>query len=117
MPIAGALMLLFLLAILASGSRGGLLLAGIALFGALALVRRDLHAVVRLGPRWLYPVLIALIVTAVAGIIFLSVAADRAVAINRIFAVDAGSDMRVRGLPTVLSMIGTYFPVGSGFGG
>ncbi|MDG5973009.1 O-antigen ligase family protein (plasmid) [Sphingomonas paucimobilis] len=117
LPIAGALMLLFLLAILASGSRGGLLLAGIALVGALALVRRDLHAVVRRGPRWLYPVLIVLIVTAVTGIIFLSVAADRAVAINRIFAVDAGSDMRVRGLPTVLSMIGTYFPVGSGFGG
>ena len=49
--------------------------------------------------------------------VLISVAAGRAVSINRALTVDAGQDMRARGLPTVLEMIRTYFPFGSGLGG
>jgi O-antigen ligase len=52
-----------------------------------------------------------------AGFVATSVVAGRAASIDRLFAMDQAQDMRTRALPTVLGMIGTYFPVGSGFGG
>jgi O-antigen ligase len=56
------------------------------------------------------------ILVAVALFVMLSVAADRAASIDRVFDLDAAQDMRTRGLPIVLQMIGAYFPVGTGFG-
>jgi hypothetical protein len=60
---------------------------------------------------------LAAIVGAVAILVLISVAADRAQSINRAFAVDVAQDMRARGLPTVLAMIREYLPAGSGLGG
>lgn len=114
-PAALGLVLLFALTILATGSRAGLLLGTIALGLGLALVRQGVRRMLARYPRWAFPALIAGIVSVVAVFVLISVAADRAASIDRAFA--AGQDMRGRGLPTVLDMVETYFPVGSGLGG
>lgn len=116
-PTAIGLVLLFVLTILASGSRAGLLLGALALGIGLVLVRRGISRELNRYPRWVFFALIAGLVCVIAIFVLISVAADRAVAINRVFEVDPGQDMRSRGLPTVLAMIWAYFPMGSGLGG
>jgi O-antigen ligase len=116
-PVALGLVLLFALTILASGSRAGLLLGVLALGLGLLLVRQGIRKVLSRYPRWVFPALIAGIVGVIAIFVLLSVAADRAVSIDRMLAMDTGQDLRRRALPTVLRMIDTYFPMGSGLGG
>lgn len=115
-PTALGLISLFLLTILASGSRAGLGLGVIALLLGLLLAREGMQRALARYPRWVFPSLIAGTLTIVMLFVLLSVMADRAASINRLFAVDQGQDMRSRGLPTVLGMIGTYFPFGTGLG-
>ena len=116
-PAALGLVVLFALTILASGSRAGLLLGILALGLGLALAREGMRRALRRSPRWALPALIAGIVGAIAIFVLLSVAADRAVSIERALAIDTRQDLRTRALPTVLAMIRTYFPFGSGLGG
>lgn len=117
-PIAAlGMILLFVLTIMATGSRAGLLLGAVALVAAPALVRRDIRRTMRRYPRWALPALAAGIVALILGAVLVAFAADRAISLQRIFAADGVEDMRTRALPTVLTMIGTYFPIGSGFGG
>lgn len=116
-PLAGGLVVLFVLSILATGSRSGMLLGGLALALTFALVGRRLRRRLEGGPRWLFPALTGMAVLLVAGFVALSFAADRADAINRLIALEGREDMRSRALPTILSMIGQYMPYGSGFGG
>jgi O-antigen ligase len=115
-PLASGLVVLFVLTILATGSRSGMLLGGVALALALALVARRLKNRLRKAPAWLLPVLIFTLVLVIGGFIALSFAADRASGINRLIALESGEDLRSRALPTVLSMIAAYMPFGSGFG-
>ncbi|MFZ3484849.1 O-antigen ligase family protein [Sphingomonas sp. 3-13AW] len=115
-PLAGGLVLLFVLTILATGSRSGMLLGGIALAVSLALVGGRLQRRLASAPAWLFPALIVTAVFAVGTFVALSFMADRADAINRLLALESGEDMRSRALPTVISMIATYMPFGSGFG-
>lgn len=114
LPVLLGLLALFLLMILATGSRAGLVLGGVGLvLGGLLVwprVRRQLNHY----PRWVLPIGGVLLM---AGFVAISVAAGRAASIDRLFAMDQAQDMRTRALPTVLGMIRTYFPVGSGFGG
>lgn len=116
-PLAIALILLLALAILASGSRAGMLVGIVALGCGLAMVRQPLQRMLGQYPRWVFPVLIAAIVLLLATLVALSVAADRAVSIDRALALDPGQDMRNRGLPTVLAMVREYLPAGAGLGG
>jgi O-antigen ligase len=116
-PVALALMTLFALTILATGSRAGILTGLMALMLGLALCWHDVRRALRGAPRWLFPALIAAIVGVVALFVLVAIAADRAESVRRAFGMDAGQDMRARGLPTVLSMIAAYFPAGAGFGG
>lgn len=112
-----AFVLLFMLAILVSGSRAGLLLGSVGLvMGFLLSGTRIKNALARY-PRWAFPTLVVVIVVIVTSIVWLSIAADRAVSLDRLFAADLGQDMRARGLPTVRSMLVEYFPFGSGLGG
>jgi O-antigen ligase len=115
-PIALALVLLFVLTILASGSRAGMLVGLLALCFGLLLSWQGIRRELRHAPKWALPALIAIIVGAIAFFIFISFAADRAQSINRAFALGVEEDMRSRGLPTVLAIIRTYFPFGTGFG-
>lgn len=115
-PLATGLVLLFILTILATGSRTGMLLGVLALGLALLLIGQRLQFLLRNGSRWLLPAFIAAAVLTIAGFIALSFVADRADAINRLIALEGGEDMRSRALPTVLSMVREYFPFGTGFG-
>lgn len=116
-PVALALITLFALTILATGSRAGILTGLLALALGLALCWHDVRGALRGAPRWVFPALIAAIVGVVLLFVLVSIAADRAESVRRAFEIDPGQDMRARGMPTVLSMIAAYFPVGVGFGG
>lgn len=115
-PAGVVLVLLFSMTILATGSRSGLALGLLAIFLAFALSWQRIRAELRRRPPWMFPALIAGMVGVVACGVFLSILADRAVSLDRIFEVDGARDMRMRGLPTVLEMIRQYFPWGAGFG-
>lgn len=116
-PVALALVLLFMLTILATGSRAGLLLGVIALGGCVVFSWPSLRRELRSAPRWFLPAL-ALGITAIAiALVVISVGADRANSIHRALIGNESEDMRSRGLPTVWAMVKTYFPAGSGFGG
>ena len=116
-PAALGLTILLALTILSSGSRAGLALGAIGLLCGLLIVRKGIQRRLSRYPRWVFPALIGGIVALVAIFVLISVAADRAVAINRALGMDPGLDMRSRGFPVVIDMIKTYFPLGSGFGG
>lgn len=117
LPVAGGLVLLFILTILTSGSRAGILLGLVAILFALLMSRHALRRLTRKGPRWLLPTLAVGTVAVLAFFVMLLFVAGRAVSIDRTVLLDSDGDMRVRGLPTVLDMIQRYFPIGSGFGG
>lgn len=116
-PLAGGLVLLFVLTILATGSRAGALLGVLALAIALPLVGKRIRRRLQRAPRWVFPTLILAAIVVIGGFIALSFLADRAQSIDRLIAAEGGEDMRSRALPTVLLMIATYMPFGSGFGG
>lgn len=111
------LVVLFVLTILATGSRAGLLLGVLAAGLGLILARQGAGKALRRYPRWMLVLLVAGAVAVVAAFVAISIAADRAAAVQRALTVDAGQDIRSRALPTVLEMIRLYFPMGSGLGG
>lgn len=116
MPLALGLIVLLVLTILASGSRAGMAVGTVALVLGLAISRRGLKSVFRRYPRWTLPAIGIGTLALIAIFVLVSVAADRAVSIDRLAKIDAGDDMRVRGLPTVLAIVRLYFPFGSGLG-
>lgn len=116
-PIAMGLVLLFVLLILATGSRAGLLLGVLAIAIALLLIRNAIQREGRHLPRWVFPVIFAGSVLIIGFFVLLSFGVDRAISVDRLFQMEAKEDLRTRNMPTVLQMIATYFPAGSGFGG
>ncbi|MFD1789243.1 O-antigen ligase family protein [Sphingomonas floccifaciens] len=116
-PTAIGLVPLFVLTILATGSRAGMVLGVLGLGLGLLVAGGRIRTRIRRAPRWAMFALVAGIVGVIGIFVLISVAADRAVSIDRAFAMDTSQDMRSRGLPTVLAMFGTYFPTGYGFGG
>ena len=115
-PLAGGVVLLLLLTLLASGSRAGLILGPVASAIGIALAYPGLRRLLAARPAWVLPAVIGGVVTVAAALVALSFLADRAVSIDRMFVVEHGRDMRSRGLPTVLAMIGANLPMGSGLG-
>lgn len=115
-PLAAGLTILFVLTLLATGSRAGMLLGSMAIGLALLLVGKHIRRRLSGGPRWLLPALVIVVLLVIGGVTALSFAVNRAEAINRFLTLESGEDMRGRALPTVLSMIATYMPFGSGFG-
>jgi O-antigen ligase len=116
LPVALGLILLFILSILASGSRAGLILGVLGLISGLAIARQDIRSSLSRYPRWAFPGAISALIILVAGFALTSFAADRAISINRLLAMDPAQDTRTRALPYVVDMAKTYFPVGTGFG-
>ena len=116
-PVGVALVLLFALVILASGSRAGILVGTLALGLGALLARQGLRRTLRHAPRWALPAGVALVIVIIVVAVLVAIAAGRAPSIDRSFAANTGEDMRFRALPTLFTMIGTYFPVGAGFGG
>lgn len=109
--------LLFALLVLAGGSRAGLVLALLALAIGLLMVWINRARLGRSLPRWTGQVIVAASVLLVALLVGVSVGLDRAIAIDRLFTLDPGQDLRGRALPTIIDAIRVYFPFGSGLGG
>lgn len=116
-PLAGGLVLMSLLAIVASGSRSGVMLGAVALMLGLAIIARPTRHLLRRKPRWVFPAILTGVLMLAIALVTVSVLAGRAIAIDRLATGEVGEDMRSRGLPTVLGMIREYFPFGSGLGG
>lgn len=114
--VAIGLLPLFVLTILASGSRAGLLLGGLAVVLGLLIARRGIKRALRGTSRWVLPVTVAAVVALPAVLVATSIVAGRAVSLQRAFAMDVGQDFRGRAMPTVWQMIVDYWPAGSGFG-
>lgn len=115
-PVALALGPFFVLTLLATGSRAGLAVGGLAVLLALLLARQGLRRELRRAPRWVFPAAMGALVAVLVLLIGISITADRAQSVNRLVTIDAAQDTRLRALPTVLSMVQSYFPVGTGFG-
>lgn len=116
-PVAIGLLLLFALTILASGSRAGIIIGVLGVAIGLLLARSGIRRTLGRYPFWMHCALIGGVVVLVGGAVVLSVAAGRAISIDRVLVAEGGQDMRLRGLPTVWAMIRDYFPFGSGLGG
>ncbi len=116
-PAGLGMLLLLALMILASGSRAGMALGLLAIFIAGLMSRRGLRREFRHAPRWVLPAVIGAVIALLASFVLVSVAADRAVSVQRSLAIDVEQDMRSRALPTVLDMTRAVFPAGSGLGG
>lgn len=106
----------FALMVLATGSRAGLGLLALALLFGILIARPTLRRAWKRGPSWIEPAVGAAALLLVAGLASLSMGSGRAVAIDRLFAIDAAADMRVRAIPTLRLLVGQFFPFGSGMG-
>lgn len=115
-PAALALVLLFGLIVLATGSRTGIAVEAVGIVIGLFIAWRPIGTELRRLSRPVAIGLVAAVIGLAVLIIFLSVSLERAVSIERLFALDVGQDLRGRALPTVLEMIRLYSPFGSGFG-
>lgn len=115
-PVSIGLILLFALTILASGSRAGILVGFLAIVLGLMSARSGIRRTLGRYPRWVSLALVAGILVATISTVLLSVVAGRAISIDRVLVDEAGQDMRIRGLPVIWTMIGSYFPWGSGLG-
>lgn len=110
------LVILFLLSILASGSRAGLVLGPVALVIGMALAWRSVRRELRGFPTWATWAVTACFILMVGVFVGLSRAAGRAASIDRVISIDVGEDMRARAFPTIISMTKQYFPFGAGLG-
>lgn len=115
LAIGVALAALFLVAVVATGSRTGAALSVLAAgYGYLRVARSpavagpDAPQSLRLAVRWSWMVLPLLL--AVMAL------ASRAVTFDRLASADAASDQRVRSFPVVIDMLARAFPFGSGYG-
>jgi O-antigen ligase len=110
------LLVLFLLLILASGSRAGFAAGGLGTLLGLAMAHRLLRRLRQRWPRWAEAAMAGGLVAAMVCFLLLSVVSGRAQSIDRLLAMDTAADMRTRGLPVVLDAAHAFFPLGAGFG-
>ena len=114
--IAIGLALVTVMVILAIGSRAGLVLGIIGAAAGLLITWRDLQAKIRAASRSRRRLFVFVGTAAIAAVALASLVFDRSAAIDRAVALDVGADLRARAAPTVVAMVGRYFPAGSGFG-
>ena len=110
------LVTVFVLLILATGSRAGMLVGLVGVILGFLSVSSRIKEVIKTLPRrvWL-PVAISAISFIVIAVIA-SLLLDRAVSVDRAFMLDASQDLRTAGWPTVWQATLNHFPVGTGFG-
>ncbi|MBB4099921.1 O-antigen ligase family protein [Sphingomonas kyeonggiensis] len=102
--------LLLVVALLATGSRAGLLLL-VPSLAASAYFSRSLFAKGR-ARRWAIIAVVAL----AAAVIGAMIAADRSASLQRLFTADAVADKRSANFAALVEMAKAFFPFGSGFG-
>ncbi|WP_173204166.1 O-antigen ligase [Sphingopyxis sp. BSNA05] len=116
----GTVYLLVFLSSILNGSRAGFLCGGIALFIGLILYNlRPADAAARRKKQGKRIGSVLVSVAAVgfsAVLVLLFFASDRVPAISRLIETDTMANLRAGAMPTLLEMIGTYWPFGTGFG-
>lgn len=117
LAIGAGLVLLFVLAIFATGSRAGLLVGAVGILLGMVMAWLRSRRALRRRARWIAPVAGAGVLTVALAVVALSIMAGRATSVDRLLGQQVEQDLRARALPTVLSMVREYFPVGSGLGG
>nr|WP_275950691.1 O-antigen ligase family protein [Croceibacterium selenioxidans] len=115
-PVAIALLLLFALIILATGSRTGMLVGVLGIGLGLLNVRRKVVSELRKLRRPYAIALVAVVIALLAATVILSITLGRAASFNRVVALDVSDDLRRQALPTVWAMTQYYLPFGSGLG-
>lgn len=115
-PAASGLAMLFFLTILATGSRAGMAVGLIAVILSLGLTKRHIQHAFQRYPRWLLPALAIATIGLAGTAITVSIWADRAVSIHRLFVVTSESEMRREALPAIWRATRDYLPFGSGLG-
>ncbi len=115
--LAAGLVLLFFLALLATGSRAGLLLGPIGVVLGLVICAPVIRRSLRHQPRWTFPALVGGIGAIILLCVIMTILMGRSESIDRLVATEEGQEMRLRGLPVVLEMVRHYFPFGTGLGG
>src|SRR3546814_2489825 len=95
-PVALALITLFALTILATGSRAGILTGLLAMALGLALCWHDVRRALRGAPRWVFPALLAALIGVVVLFVLVSIAADRAISIPPQFDITTGQEQNGR---------------------
>lgn len=116
LPAALGLTILFLLLILASGSRAGIVTGMLGTFLGLVLARLGVIRALKGVPRWAKLLIGFIAIATIAVFVLISIVTDRAQSFDRILSVDAASDLRVRAFPTIMAATIAYLPLGSGFG-
>jgi O-antigen ligase len=116
MPFAMlALLPFFVLVILATGSRSGLILGLVAIPFSLFIGRNGIFRAFRQFSRKAVAGVLAVILGTLALAVLLALRLGRAEGIERLV-LTAEEDMRLQALPVVWEMVWQYFPVGTGFG-
>jgi O-antigen ligase len=115
LAVGAGLAALFLMTVMATGSRTGTALSIVAAtYGYWCVIRSPVIAdgqvsrPLRLALRWGWLIVPLLLVVMVIS--------SRAVTFERLTATDATTDQRARSLPVMLDMLGRLFPHGSGYG-
>lgn len=113
---AFGLIVIFILMVLATGSRSGVIvgLSGIVL-AFFAFRRRAVQQFKAIPRKTTLPIVIV-VIAVVIGAIWLSVGLDRAASVDRASTLDSETDLRLQIWPIVLDLSQNYFPVGTGFG-
>lgn len=116
LAMAAGLELLCLVMILAIGSRAGIVLGTLGLVLGLLVVRRDLASRMQRVSRKVILSLTAGGLAILSSVMALVILMGRAESISRFTEDGAAEGLRGMIRPTVIEMIGKYFPFGSGFG-
>lgn len=106
----------FLMVILATGSRAGVILGVGAILAGLLVARREISAAVRGWPRARFFAVVGFSLAALAAAVLLPFLLDRAAALDRMLEMNVVDDLRSQALPYVVEAVLRYFPVGTGFG-
>lgn len=115
-PVAVGLVLLFVLTILASGSRAGMIVGIVGTVAGILATGPSLRRELQRHPRWVVWLILLAIVGVIVGFVALSILSDRAESVNRFVVGEGDEDMRTRALPILFALEKLYWPVGTGFG-
>lgn len=115
-PFSIALVSLFMLVIIGTGSRTGLFVGILALFLSGASIQSRVRATLGKKSRVISLALMAVPFMLIAILVIVSFFADRAFSIERVHSLNAAEDLRLRAWPTVVQIAWSYFPIGAGLG-
>ena len=113
---AFALLVIFVLTILATGSRSGVLVGLVGIVLAFIAFRTQVAQRIKAMPRKIAALLGAGLFGAMIAVVWLSFSFGRATSIDRAAILEGETDPRLEIWPVVVNMVEDYFPVGTGFG-